>query len=86
MPTVIINKSSILTPPPEIYEPPAGDMDSISSCQAWAASLQAVGVEHFHFTVEEEECRLYSSLHSSCSAIGGPVVAPPIDDCQGGAS
>ena len=30
-------------------EPPAGDLDSIASCQAWAAPLVAAGVNHFHF-------------------------------------
>ena len=65
------------------FEPPAGDLDSIASCQAWAAPLVAAGVNHFHFYAPLEECRLYSTLQASCDAIGGPKEAPSLDTCEG---
>jgi len=69
----------------EEFEPPAGDTSSIGDCQEWAAELAGAGLDvaYFHYYFPTEECRLYSSLEASCAAVGGPVQAPPVADCQG---
>ena len=67
-------------------EPPAGDVNSIADCQEWGRAVQSLGADFFYFSgvTEMAECQMFASIQSSCSAIGGPAVAPPMEECEGG--
>ena len=67
-------------------EPPPGDVSSIADCQEWGKDVQPLGAEFFHFSGVTEECQMFATMQSSCSAIGGPAVAPPMEECEGGLS
>ena len=67
-------------------EPPAGDVSSIWDCQEWGKEVQFLGANFFFFSGVTEECQMFASMQSSCSAIGGPAVAPPMEECEGGLS
>merc|ERR1712179_31530 len=62
-------------------EPPAGDVSSISECQEWAKMVESLGADFFYFSGVTEECQMFASMESSCSAIGGPAVAPSLEEC-----
>ena len=67
-------------------EPPAGDVNSIADCQEWGRAVQSLGADFFYFSgvTEMAECQMFASIQSSCSAIGGPAAAPPMEECEGG--
>ena len=65
-------------------EPPSGDVSSIADCQEWGKMVQSYGANYFHFSGTTEECQMFASMWSSCQAIGGPVEAPPLEECEGG--
>jgi len=66
----------------EGLEPPAGDVSSISDCQEWGKEVQSLGAEFFYFSGVTEECQMFASIQSSCSATGGPAAAPPLEECE----
>jgi len=65
-------------------EPPAGDVNSIADCQEWGRAVQSLGADFFYFSgvTEMAECQMFASIQSSCSAIGGPAAAPPMEECE----
>ena len=64
-------------------EPPAGDVSSIADCQEWGKEVQFLGANYFSFSGVTEECQMFASMQSSCSATGGPAAAPPLEECEG---
>jgi len=66
-------------------EPPAGEVLTISECQAWAQLLpSSVNATHFVYLSRNEECRIYSSLSAtSCLTLGGPKSMPSLNECIG---
>jgi len=63
-------------------EPPAGDVSSIADCQEWGKEVQSLGANYFYFSGVTEECQMFATMQSSCSAIGGPAAAPPLEECE----
>jgi len=64
-------------------EPPPKEVSSILECQEWAQLLPPSSkASHFVFVSPLEECRIYSSPKTSCSAIGGPATTPPVEECK----
>ena len=56
---------------------------SVISTSPFRQAGAGLDVGYFHYYFPTEECRLYSSLEASCAAVGGPLQAPPVADCQG---
>jgi len=67
----------------EDQEPKPHDISSIRECQEWARIAESMGAAYFFYDGDTEECQLFSSMEPSCSAIGGPETAPPLDQCKG---
>jgi len=63
-------------------EPPSGDVSSISDCQEWGKEVQTLGADYFYFSGVTEECQMFATMQSSCSATGGPATAPPLEECE----
>merc|ERR1719500_1252478 len=66
----------------DLLEPPAGDVSSIADCQEWAKEVQFLGANYFSFSGVTEECQMFATMQSSCSATGGPAAAPPLEECE----
>ena len=67
----------------EDLEPVPGEVSSIDECQEWGRMVQSLGAEYFYYNGVTEECQMFSSMQPSCSAVGGPEDAPPLDECRG---
>jgi len=63
-------------------EPSPGDVSSPEECELWAALWTDQGAAYFHYLSDTGECRLYSTLASTCEAVGGPRAAPALGDCS----
>ena len=66
------------------FEPPVGDIDSIQECQKWTSNFEGGGAAYFCFLGLTEECLIYKNLEAECDTVGGPAVAPPLDECRQG--
>ena len=66
------------------FEPPVGDIDSIQECQKWATYFEQAGAAYFCFFGLTEECQMYQTLDAECDTVGGPAVAPPLEECRQG--
>jgi len=58
-----------------------GEISSIEECQAWGNMVHKYGAAFFFYDGVTEECQMFASMQSSCSAIGGPETAPPLEQC-----
>ena len=67
----------------EDLEPAPGEVSSIDECQEWGRMVQSLGAEYFYYNGVTEECQMFSSMQPSCSAVGGPEEAPPLEECRG---
>ena len=67
----------------EDLEPVPGEVSSIDECQEWGRMVQSLGAEYFYYNGVTEECQMFSSMQPSCSVVGGPEDAPPLDECRG---
>ena len=67
----------------EDLEPVPGEVSSIDECQEWGRMVQSLGAEYFYYNGVTEEYQMFSSMQPSCSAVGGPEDAPPLDECRG---
>ena len=67
----------------EDLEPVPGEVSSIDECQEWGRMVQSLGAEYFYYNGVTEECQMFSSMQPSCSAVGGPEDALPLDECRG---
>ena len=45
--------------------------------------VQSLGADFFFFSGVTEECQMFATMQSSCSATGGPAAAPPLEECEG---
>ena len=45
--------------------------------------VQSLGADYFYFSGVTEECQIFATMQSSCSATGGPAAAPPLEECEG---
>ena len=64
-------------------EPLPYEVSSIEECQDWGRMVHSLGAEYFYYNGVTEECQMFSSMQPSCSAVGGPEDAPPLDECRG---
>merc|ERR1712154_65637 len=60
----------------EDLEPPPAEVSSIKECHDWGKAVQSLGADYFFYNGITEECQMFATMQSSCSAIGGPETAP----------
>jgi len=65
----------------EDLEPLPEEVSSIEECQAWGKIVHSSGANYFFYDGITEECQMFDTMQSSCSAIGGPETAPPLEQC-----